>query len=181
MARITIPTRDEAPEAARPQLDGVAAKLGRVPNFFRVLATSPATLGAYDGLADGLSKALDPRTRERIALAVAEVNGCEYCAAAHAFTGLNFAHLSPGEIAKARQGTSEDPKAAAATAFARSVAEQRGKVSDAELAAVREAGFTEGEVVEIVALVAENFLTNLVNNVVRTDVDFPNVDLTQAA
>lgn len=173
MARITIPTRDGAPAEAQAQLDHVAAKLGRVPNFFRVLATSPAVLAGYSGLADGLARTLDLRTRERIALTVAQVNGCDYCLAAHGYTALNFAHLSPDEIAQARQGIASDDKAAAAVQFARQIALQRGKVADADLTAVREAGFDDAQIVEIVAVVAENFLTNLVNNVVGTDVDFP--------
>lgn len=181
MARITIPTRDDAPAAAQEQLDQIAGKLGRVPNFFRVLATSPAVLAGYSGLADGLGRTLDLRTRERIALAVAEVNGCEYCLAAHGYTALNFAHLSPEEIAQARQGHASDAKAAAAAQFARQIALQRGKVGDADLAAVREAGFQDAQIVEIVAVVAENFLTNLMNNVVGTDVDFPAIAEVRAA
>ena len=181
MARITIPTRDDAPVAAQAHLDAIAAKLGRVPNFFRVLATSPAVLAGYSGLADGLARTLDLRTRERIALAVAEVNGCDYCLAAHGYTSLNFAHLSPDEIAQARQGTAGDAKAAAAARFARQIALERGKVGDADIAAVREAGFSDAQIVEIVAVVAENFLTNLVNNVIGTDIDFPAMSDAQAA
>lgn len=173
MARITIPTRDDAPAASKPTLDAVHAQLGRVPNFFRVAATSPAVLSAHSAMNQALGKVLDLRLRERIALTVAGVNGCEYCDAAHSFTGENFAKLTPQEIALARDGRSAEAKADAALHFARKVAESRGKVSDNDIAAVRAAGFSEAEMVEIVAVVAANFFTNLINNVVQTDVDFP--------
>jgi uncharacterized peroxidase-related enzyme len=179
--RITIPTRDDAPTAAQPILDAVHGKLGRVPNFFRVLATSPAVLRAHAASSEALGKALDVKTRERIALAVVAVNGCDYCLAAHSYTGQNFAHLSPEEMARNREGGSLDPTASAVVAFARAVAETRGKVSDADVNAVRAAGFSEAQLVEIVAVVADNFFTNLINNVVRTDVDFPAAALPQAA
>ncbi|MCM2293957.1 carboxymuconolactone decarboxylase family protein [Allorhizobium sp. BGMRC 0089] len=175
MSRISIPEPHLAPEASQPTLNTITAKLGRVPNFFRVLSNSPAVIGAHAALNQGLSKALDVRTRERIALAVAAVNGCEYCNAAHTFTGYTFSKLSREEIERARQGTSEEPKAAAALAFARKVAETRGKVSQADIDAVREAGFTDAQIIEISAVVAENFFTNLINNVAATDVDFPDI------
>lgn len=101
------------------------------------------------------------------------MNGCEYCDAAHTFTGYTFAKLSREEVDLARRGTSDEPRAAAATAFARKVAESRGKVTADDLAAIREAGFSEGQIIEIVAVVAENFFTNLINNVAGTEVDFP--------
>lgn len=175
MSRIPVPAPQSAPEAAQATLDAINTKLGRVPNFFRVLSNSPAVINAHAALNQGLGKALDVKLRERIALAVAAVNGCEYCTAAHTFTGFNFAKLSREEIERARQGTSEELKAAAAVAFARRVAEARGKVSQADIDAVREAGFSEGQIVEIVALVAENFFTNLMNNVAGTEVDFPEI------
>lgn len=173
MARITIPTRDEAPAATQATLDAIAGQLGKVPNFFRAIANSPAVLAAHGAMNQALSKALDVKTRERISLATAAVNGCEYCDAAHSFTALNFAHLPPEEIALARKGASADARADAAVRFAARVAQERGKVADADIEAVRAAGFSDAQIVEIVAVVAENFFTNLINNVARTDVDFP--------
>ncbi|MET3471091.1 putative peroxidase-related enzyme [Novosphingobium sp. 1529] len=173
MSRITIPEIAAAPEGSQAALGAINAKLGRVPNFFRVLSNSPAVITAHAALNQGLGKAIDLKTRERIALAVAAVNGCEYCDAAHSFTGHNFAKLSREEIDLARQGTSADPHAAAAVQFARKVAEARGKVSAEDIAALRTAGFGDGQIVEIVAVVAENFFTNLINNVAATTVDFP--------
>ena len=173
MSRITIPSRDAAPAAARPLLDGVEQQLGVVPNMFRLFAQSPALLQGYLSLGGALAKTLDVKTRERIAIAVAQVNGCDYCLSAHSYIGLNLAKLGADEIALNRKGSSSDAKAAAALRFAVKVAEARGKIDGAELDAVRAAGFTEPQILEIVAVVAENFLTNLFNNVAETDIDFP--------
>ena len=183
MSRINIPaTVDAAPAAAQPLLSGVKAKLGSVPNLFRLLAVSPAALEGYLGLSGALGKgSLDARTRERIALAVAEFNGCGYCTSAHAFIGKNMAGLSDAEIAANRNGGSTDDRAAAAVKFAVKVVETRGQVSDADVASIRLAGYSDAEVVEIVLHVALNTLTNYVNEVAETTIDFPAVKARDAA
>jgi len=183
MSRINIPaTVDAAPTAAQPLLDGVKAKLGSVPNLFRLLAVSPAALEGYLGLSGALSKgSLDALTRERIALAVAEFNGCGYCTSAHAFIGRNMAGLSDAEIAANRNGDSTDARAAAAVKFAVKVVEARGQVSDTDVASIRLAGYSDAEVVEIVLHVALNTLTNYVNEVAETTIDFPAVKARDAA
>jgi uncharacterized peroxidase-related enzyme len=183
MSRINIPaTVDAAPAAAQPLLSGVKAKLGSVPNLFRLLAVSPAALEGYLGLSGALGKgSLDARTRERIALAVAEFNGCGYCTSAHAFIGKNMAGLTDAEIAANRNGSSTDARAAAAVSFAVRVVETRGQVSDADVASIRLAGYSDAEVVEIVLHVALNTLTNYVNEVAETAIDFPAVKARDAA
>ena len=181
MSRITVPTRDAAPAASQPILDAVNKQLGVVPNLFRLAAISPAALTGLAALNGALGKVLDVKTRERIAIATAQVNGCDYCLSAHTYLGLNLAKISPEEIEMNRKGASADPKANAAVQFAAKVAQLRGKVSDADLAAVKLAGFSEAQIVEIVAVVAENFLTNLLNNVAETDIDFPVVRTVKAA
>ena len=181
MSRIAIPAREAAPAGSKPLLDAVAKQLGTVPNLFRLIGLSPAALEGYVGLNGALSKTLDVKTRERIALAVADTNGCDYCLSAHSYLGLNLAKLGQAEIDLNRAGQSSDPKAAAAVRFAAKVAQTRGQVSDTDLAAVRNAGYSDGEVVEIVAHVALNVLTNFVNNVAETDIDFPVVRKAKAA
>jgi len=183
VSRISIPaTVETAPAAAQPSLNGVKAKLGSVPNLFRLLAVSPAALDGYLGLSGALGKgSLDARTRERIALAVAEFNGCGYCTSAHAFIGKNLAGLSDAEIAANRNGSSTDDRAASAVRFAIKVVETRGQVSDADVAAIRVAGYSDAEVIEIVLHVALNTLTNYVNEVAETTIDFPAVKARNAA
>jgi uncharacterized peroxidase-related enzyme len=183
MSRIPTPaTIAEAPAKAQPLLDAVNAQLGVVPNMFRLISTSPQTLEAYLGVSGALGKgALPAATRERIALAVAEVNGCSYCLSAHTYLGKNVAHLDDAEITANRNGASNDPKADAAVRFAAKITRQRGQVSDADLSAVRLAGYTDAQVLEIVMHVAINTFTNYVNEVLGTDIDFPVVQARQAA
>ncbi len=161
----------------RPLLEAVKKQFGTVPNLFRITANSPATLEGYLGFNGALSKGkLSPATRERISLAIAEINGCGYCLAAHSYIGKNLAKLSSIEIEANRRGTSTDARADAAVRFAASIARERGHVSSEAVDAVRAAGYSDAEVVEIVAHVALNTLTNYLNEVLGTEIDFPQVD-----
>jgi uncharacterized peroxidase-related enzyme len=174
VSRIPTPSLDDSPAASRPLLDAVAKRLGSAPNLFRLLGTSPAALEGYLGLNGALGKgSLDARTRERIAILVAELNRCDYCLSAHTYLGKNLAQLDDAELAANRDAASSDPQAAAALRFARAIVTERGHVSAAELDAVKRAGYTDAQVLEIVLHVALNTLTNYVNSVAGTDIDFP--------
>lgn len=181
MSRIAIPAREAAPAASQPLLDAVHGQLGVVPNLFRLVSISPAALEGFLGLHGALGRTLDVKTRNRIAIATAQANGCDYCLSAHSYLGLHAAKLSDAEMSLNRQGRSDDAKADAAVAFAFKVASERGKVSDADLATVKLAGWAEPQIVEIVANVALNVLTNYVNTVADTDIDFPVVRTAEAA
>ena len=183
MSRIPTPaTIADAPEKARGLLEAVNKQLGTVPNMFRLISTSPQALEGYLGLSGALSKgALPAPTRERIALAVAEVNGCNYCLSAHTYLGKNLAHLDDAEITANRSGASNDPKADAAVRFAAKVARERGQVAEGDLAAVRSVGYTDAQLIEIVLHVALNTWTNYFNEVFATDIDFPVIEARRAA
>ncbi len=175
MSRINTPASIEAsPAASQGMLEAVKKQLGLVPNLFRVIANSPAALEGYLGLNGALAKGkLDAKTRERLALTVAEINRCDYCLSAHTYLGKNVAKLADAELDANRAGESSDPKAAAALRFASSVARERGHISAADLAAVKAAGYDDAEIIEIVEHVALNTLTNYINSVAATDIDFP--------
>lgn len=177
MCRLNTPaTIDAAPTATHAALRAVEESLGSVPNLFRVVANSPVALSGYLGLSSSLkSAALPAATHERIALAVAELNGCGYCQSANTYLAKHVAQLDDGEITANRSGTSNDPTADAAVRFAAALVRARGHVSDAELAAVRAAGYSDAEIVEIVLAVALNTFTNYVNEVAQTAIDFPRV------
>lgn len=177
MSRIATPaTVAAAPAPSQPLLEAVRQQLGSVPNLFRVVANSPAALEGYLGLNGALAKGqLDAQTRSRVALRVAELNGCEYCLSAHTFLANNVAKLDQAEMTANREGRSNDPKAAAALRFVTAVVHERGHVSDSDVKAVKLAGFTDGEVMELVLHVALNTLTNYVNTVAGTDIDFPRI------
>ena len=135
MSRIPIPaTIDGAPAASRPLLEAVKKQLGSVPNLFRLVSNSPAALEGYLGLSGALAKGkLPAATGERIALAIAEINGCNYCLSAHSYLGKNLAKLDEAEIVANRAGASTDPKADAAVRFAAKVAAGRGHVSEEDI------------------------------------------------
>jgi uncharacterized peroxidase-related enzyme len=175
MSRIPTPASIEAaPEKSQPLLEAVQKQLGVVPNMFRAISNSPAALEGYLGLNGALAKgALEAPTRERIALAIAEFNACDYRLSAHTYLGKNLSKLSDAEIAANRDGGSTDAKADAAVRFAVKVAETRGHPSEADLQAVKQAGYTDAQVMEIFLHVALNTLTNYVNETIKTEIDFP--------
>lgn len=183
MSRIPTPTTIKAaPAASRPLLEAVKQQLGIAPNLFRLVSNSPAALEGYLSLSGALAKgALPAPTRERIALAVAEINGCSYCLSAHTYLGKNLAKLDDAEITANRNGSSNDAKAEAAVKFAVKVARERGHVSEADLRAVKSAGYNDAQVIEMVLHVALNTWTNYINEVAKTDIDFPVVTARQAA
>lgn len=175
MSRIQTPTSiDQAPAASQPFLEGVKKMLGSVPNLFRLIANSPAALEGYLSMSGALSKgSLPAQTRERIALAVAEINGCDYCLSAHTYLGKNLAKLDDAEITANRNGASNDGKADAAVRFAAKVTRERGHVSEADVNAVKAAGYSDEQLLEIVQHVALNVWTNYVNSAFKTEIDFP--------
>lgn len=181
MSRIPAIDPAQASGEAKTMLDGVQKKLGMVPNLMRTLAQSPAALGGYLTLSGALEKAaLDAATRERIALAVAQVNLCGYCLSAHSAIAKRVG-LDPDEIAAARRGRSSDLKAAAALRYALRLLETRGGVTEADLADARRAGLDDAELVEIPAIVALNVLTNFTNRSAAVAIDFPKVEVALAA
>jgi uncharacterized peroxidase-related enzyme len=175
MSRIAIPGPDESPAESQAILDNVYKTLGFLPNHYRLMSISPHALGGWAGLMGPVSKTLDLKTREGMALAVSEANGCDYCLAAHSYVSTKLAKIPSEEIALNRQGQSSDPKRRAAVAFAKALIETRGKVSDAQFAAVKDAGWTDANLVEMIALTAQFLLTNFMNNAVQTPIDFPEV------
>ncbi len=177
MSRLTAINPEEATGKAKELLDGVQAKLGMRPNLMRTMAQSPAVLEAYLNFSGALSGGtLSPGLREQIAIAVAEVNNCQYCLSAHTAIG-RLVGLGDIELGAARRSASSDPKAEAALRFAQAIVVTRADVTDNDVKRVRDAGYTDGEIAEIVANVAVNIFTNYFNHVAQTEVDFPKVEL----
>lgn len=177
MSHISLIARSDATGTTRELLDQITGAFGATPAMFAAVANSPAALrsmwGSFQALGEGT---LGPALGEQIAVAVANRNGCEYCLAAH--TGLGRkAGLSTAALLAAQTGDAEDPKTAALLGFALELVEQRGHVGDEQIAAVREQGWTDPELVELIAHVALNLFTNYVNVALRVPVDFPAVAL----
>ena len=173
MPRLNPVNRDTADSQTTELLDAVQQKMGSVPNLISTMAQSPAVAQAYLGFSQQLSSGTLPaKLREQIALVVGETNSCEYCVSAHTVLG-KMAGLSEEEAADARRAIAADEKVSQALQFARRIVNSRGQVSDEDVEQVRRAGYTEGEIAEVVANVALNLFTNYFNHVAGTDVDFP--------
>ena len=181
MSRINVVNRETASIEQAQLFDAIQSQLGMVPNFLKVLANSPAALKAFLGLHEISNQgSLEPPTRERIALALAQQNACDYCLSAHTALGRK-AGLSNTEIEANRAGSSEDDKAAAAVKFAVALAEHSGEVTTAEILAVRNAGYDDAEIVEIITHVGLNILSNIIGKASRVEIDFPTVEMKLAS
>ena len=177
MPRLNIVNPETAQGKAKSLLDGVQKSLGMIPNIMRALANSPAALEAYLGLLNALGGAgIDAQTREAIALATSGANGCDYCASAHTAIGKMLG-LSDEETQANLFGRSSEPTRAAALEFARAIVEKRGWVTDRDLERVREAGFGDAEIADIVATVATTIFSNYFNHIADTEIDFPPVKI----
>ncbi|MEU6572618.1 carboxymuconolactone decarboxylase family protein [Streptomyces sp. NPDC046805] len=173
MSRLNVPAPEDVPAGAQGILDNIGAQLGFVPNMFKTIASNPTVLDAVVTLQGTMSRVLDAKTRHTIALAVSQANGCDYCLAIHTYVSSEVSGMSSDDIELARAGSSVDPKRAAVARFAQRVIESRGRVSDADLAAVRGAGYTDPQILAIVTVAVQALLTNFLNNVNQTDIDIP--------
>jgi len=177
MPRIAPIDTAKASAGVQATLSAVKAKIGMVPNLFTTFARSSAVLDGYLAFADALGKGmLTPAQREIISLTVGQANACGYCLSAHTLMGKG-AGLSAEGIRNAREGKADSVIDNAVASFASRVVETRGQVTDADIAAARLAGLDDARIVEVIANVAINVLTNYTNNVAHTDIDFPKVNV----
>jgi alkylhydroperoxidase family enzyme len=163
---------NEATGEAKAFLDGIQQRLPRVPNMLALLAHSPKVLGTYLNLTDAFNSQLTERLRDLISITVAQVTGGDYL--------LSFAHvlakrqgLTDEQMNAARHGESSDVKTAAVLRFAAKAAREHGRVSEGDLAAVREAGYTDAELVAIVAYISFSVFRVYFNLMAQTSIDFP--------
>ena len=171
MSRIATLSLEQTTDTTRAQLEGVQKKIGFLPNVFKTLAHAPAVLSAYLQHSVALGKtSLSATEKEAIFLATSQVNGCDYCLAAHTlFAGK--AGLTAQDIVSARQGQLN-----AFATLARQITESRGHLSSEQIEAARAAGIDDARIIEVIAHVASQTLTNYLNNLALTEIDFPAVD-----
>ncbi|MDR6943319.1 carboxymuconolactone decarboxylase family protein [Mucilaginibacter pocheonensis] len=174
MTRLKALNPDQATGKTKELFNAIQSKLGVVPNMMRTMGNSPALLEGYLNFSGALAHgALGAKTGELLALAISENNSCDYCVSAHSYIGEKLVHIGADAIQDARNAKAADTKTEAALKFATILVAKKGLVSDSDVDAVKAAGFTEGEVGEIVGHVALNILTNYFNNTANTDIDFP--------
>ena len=172
MARLTQLSDQDASTEVGDIFAAISAKIGMVPNLYRVAANQPAVLRALLAGNDALSKGgFDARTREAIALAVAGANGCDYCASAHAAISAGL-RVDEATIRDHLAGRAAQPRLSAILGLAVAVVASRGMLADADFAAARAAGLSDADVVETVGNVVVNIFTNYLNHVAETDIDF---------
>jgi uncharacterized peroxidase-related enzyme len=180
VARLQPVNHSESTGATREMLDGIKTKLGMVPNLMRTFAHSPATLQFFlsgsQALAGGV---LSPKVREQIDLRVSQINGCDYCLAAHTMLAKSL-KLYEGQILDARRGKSEDPKTNAILALAGTLVEERGHLSNEDFARARLAGLSDAEISETIAAVALKTFTNYFAVASQVELDFPKVEALNA-
>jgi uncharacterized peroxidase-related enzyme len=177
MSRLPLVDPAAATAERKAVLDQIHGAFGTTPNMFKAVANSTAALqmmwGAFGALGGGT---LSPKLGEQIAVAIADRNRCEYCLAAHTALGRK-AGASAADMTQAQAGESGDPAVAAALAFALKVVEARGQVSDADVQRLRDNGYGDEQIMEILAHVALNIFTNYTNVAFAVPVDFPAVAL----
>ena len=174
-----IPAVDPASATGRAHelFDDIAKRYGRVANIMKTMANSPAALDGYISLDRALSQGLlTPQLREQLALAIGEAHQCEYCISAHTAIG-KMVGLDEDDLLAARQSKADDDRTEAALAFAHKLVVARGQASEEDIRHVREAGYSDGEIVEIIANVALNTFTNYFNIIAGTKVDFPKLSV----
>ncbi|HVK51163.1 MAG TPA: carboxymuconolactone decarboxylase family protein [Pseudoxanthomonas sp.] len=177
MSRVPLINPNDTSPDRQAVLSQIHAAFGATPNMFKAVANSSAALksmwGSFGALGGGV---LSAKLGEQIAVAIANRNACEYCLAAHTALGRK-AGASSEEMSTAQDGSSSDAKTAAALRFALRVVEGRGQIADADVQDLRSAGYSDEEIVEILAHVALNLFTNYVNVAFAVPVDFPGVKL----
>ena len=174
MTTINVPTREEVNATNQGIFDNLNKALGFVPNLFATYAHSETALENYLNLSNAKTS-LKAKEKEAVNLAVSEVNSCNYCLSAHTAIG-KMNGLSEDQTELNRQGLAQDSKIQAGLQFAQSVTRNKGKVSTEELTAAKTAGYNDGDILEIVLNVVANTLTNYVNHIAETEIDFPAVE-----
>lgn len=181
MARIEAINPEQATGKANDLLNAVKSQMGGVPNIFSTLAKSPTSLEAFLNFNASLGQGvLSPALREQIALTVAGRNQCDYCASAHTLLGKD-AGIDEDELKRNLSGSSTDEKTNTVLEFSKKVVEQRGGISDADFNVLREAGFDDESIIEIIAHIAINTFTNYFNRIAQTEIDFPVVQTNNVA
>ncbi len=172
MNRFSVPTRDQVSPENQAIFDNLKKMLSFVPNLYATFAHSATALGTYLALQNAKSS-LNAKQREVVNLVVSQVNACEYCLAAHTAVG-KMVGFTDAQILEIRSGhASFDPKLDALARFVREVAEKRGHVAAASTEAFLEAGWTEGNLVDVTMVVGDKIISNYLHSVTKIPVDFP--------
>ncbi len=173
MPRIQPIEMDEASGDVRQTLQDLERQLGTLPNVFKIMALSPAVLSGYLAASQAVSRSgISAQLREKIAVAAAGANECDYCASAHTHVGKRRG-IEPEELGLNLVGQSNDPKDAAVLKFVQAVLTHKGELTDDELDSLRKTGLSDREVVELIFYIGLTTTANYLNKIAQTEIDFP--------
>jgi AhpD family alkylhydroperoxidase len=172
MTTINVPTRDEVSPANQAIFDNLKKSLGTVPNLYATLAHSENALGSYLAFQNAKSS-ISGKAREVVNLAVSQVNGCEYCLAAHTVIGKKHG-FTDAQILEIRSGrASFDAKLDALARLVRNITSERGHADPALVDAFFAAGWNKADLVDAVVAIGDKTVTNYLHGTTRVPVDFP--------
>ena len=176
MQRINSVNPQVAQGRSKELLDTVQQAFGMIPNTAKVMANSPAVLESFLAFSTAMGGAkIGNKLHNQLTLTTSETNSCNYCTSILSAVAPS-AGLSAADVLAGRTGNTEDRRTKAALAFANDVLENRGKVNEHQLVAVKDAGFGDDEIVEIIASVVLGCFTNFLNNVADTVLDIPKAE-----
>lgn len=182
MQRIAALDPENTTGKSKELFDAVQNKLGMVPNMMRTMGNSAAVLNGYLSFSGALSESsIGAKLGELIALTVANANGCEYCNAAHSFISDKLVGIDSVSIEDAKEGRSNDEQTQSALTFVRNLVAQKGHIAASDIDDLKNAGYDDTAVVEIIAHTALNIFTNYFNSATSVVVDFPKVELIESA
>jgi len=174
MPRIKQLQMDEVQTWTKNLFRKVEQGLGVLPNMFKCMGNSDVTLDGFLGLNAGLNAGkLGPKNVKLIILSTSQLNDCEYCVAAHTKMALDAGLLTEEECLNARRIKGPDEKTTKMLEFSKKIKETSGKVTDDDIKRVKDAGFSDVEIIEMIGTIALISIANYVSNVAQPDLDFP--------
>lgn len=172
MANFNVPGREDVSANNQDIFDNLKKGLGMVPNLYAVMALSDTALGNYLSFQNAKTS-FSNKEKQAVNLVVSQVNECLYCQSAHTLLGTMNGLTEDQTIEIRKGGAGFDLKLNALVALAKEITAKRGFISEAALNGFLNAGYTKGQVVELVMLVAEKSAMNYLHAITKVDIDFP--------
>jgi AhpD family alkylhydroperoxidase len=172
MKTISVPTREQVSPANQILFDNLSKAIGSVPNLFAVYAHSENALGTYLALS-GAKTSLRAKEKEAVNLIVSQVNGCEYCLAAHTAISKMQGFTDEQILEIRRASISFDLKLDALVKLAKSIAENKGHADEQLVENFYAAGYNEGSLIDVVIVVGDKTITNYIYALTAVPIDFP--------
>ncbi len=171
MTTFSVPTRDEVSPVTQQAFDSLQKMAGFVPNLFATFGYSDNALPRYLAF-QGAKTSLNNKEKEAVNLVVSEVNGCRYCQSAHTAIG-KMNGFSDVETLVIRGGHATDNKLNALVVIAKDITENKGHVLPENLDAFYAAGYTKGNLVDVILQVSDKIAANYLHNLTGVEIDWP--------